>query len=456
MKLIKKILFAATLLSASLVANAQTGAASGTPYGSGQDSIRCRENISLFSSYSKGGNFKEALEFWEKAYKECPASSKNIYIHGVKILNWQIAQEQDLTKKMALIDRLMKLYDDRAKYFGNDARYNRSWIMSAKVTDYLASMPADKVDYDKIYQWTKPLIEEQGNEADAKVVYFNVYSSLNKAIGNKAWHQQYINDYMSGNDVMERAVEAAEATGDTLQINYVQGLKNQLDLLFVQSGLAQCDMLVDIYGKNLEANKENVAFLQAMLDMFRNADCEKDPLYFKASKYLFTIKPTAAAALGLAKEAMNNNKNSEAADYLNKAITLTSDKLIKASCYYALAVINMNARQYSQARQYCNKAMEENPNMGGPLILIARMYAASASDIFPDDAIKQRCVYYLVISKLERARSIDPRVANEAGNLIGQYRRHLPSSSDVFMHPDLETGKSIYIGGWIGESAIIR
>lgn len=295
-----------------------------------------------------------------------------------------------------------------------------------------------------------------GESADPKSVYFSVFSSLNKAIGNADWHQQYIKDYMSGNDLMEKAVEKAEQEGDAVQLEYLRGLKGQLDGLFAQSGLADCNTLVKIYGKDLEANKSNVSYLQAMLDMFRNADCEKDPIYFQASKYLFAIKPTAPAALGLAKEAMNNNRNTEAMNYLEQAISLTSDKNIKASCYYTMAVLQMNARNYSQARQFCNKAMAENPSMGSPLILIAKMYAATASSIFPGDAIRQRCVYYLVIDKLERARSIDSKVASEAGQLIAAYRRSLPSSTDIFMHPELESGKSFYVGGWIGESTVIR
>ena len=96
MKGLKCIIFSATLLASSLVALAQTGIASGTPYGSGQDSIRCRENISLFSTYVKSESYTDAYEFWKKAYAECPGSSKNIYISGVKILNWQIQQESAL------------------------------------------------------------------------------------------------------------------------------------------------------------------------------------------------------------------------------------------------------------------------------------------------------------------------------------------------------------------------
>ncbi len=451
-----KVLFSATLLATSLIGYAQTGVETNTPFGSGQDSIKCRENISLFTSYAKEGNFKEARAYWQSAYKECPASTKNIYIYGVRILNWELQNATDPAKKEELLKELLEVYDTRAKYFGNDPKYGVDWIVSSKITDYLNWVPKEKIDYNMIYSWTKPIVDQMGESADPKAVYFSVFSSLNKAIGNADWHQQYIKDYMSGNDLMEKAVEKAEQEGDAVQLEYLRGLKGQLDGLFAQSGLTDCNTLVKIYGKNLEANKSNVSYLQAMLDMFRNADCEKDPIYFQASKYLFAIKPTAPAALGLAKEAMNNNRNTEAMNYLEQAISLTSDKNIKASCYYTMAVLQMNARNYSQARQFCNKAMAENPSMGSPLILIAKMYAATASSIFPGDAIRQRCVYYLVIDKLERARSIDSKVASEAGQLIAAYRRSLPSSTDIFMHPELESGKSFYVGGWIGESTVIR
>ena len=81
MKLNRMILVAALGLL-STAAYAQTGKASGTPFGSGQDSIRCRQSISLFTSLGKTGNYQDAYEHWKRAYDECPASSKNIYIIG--------------------------------------------------------------------------------------------------------------------------------------------------------------------------------------------------------------------------------------------------------------------------------------------------------------------------------------------------------------------------------------
>lgn len=61
-----------------------------------------------------------------------------------------------------------------------------------------------------------------------------------------------------------------------------------------------------------------------------------------------------------------------------------------------------------------------------------------------------------MVDKAERARAMDPSVANEANRIIGSYRQHFPAKEDVFMHPDLEEGASFTVGGWIGETTTIR
>ena len=90
---------------------AQKGVDTGTQFGSGADSARCVENISLFIPYAKAGNFKDAYEFWKITYDECPAATKDIYLYGVRIVGWQIENEKDPAKKAALIDKLMAVYD---------------------------------------------------------------------------------------------------------------------------------------------------------------------------------------------------------------------------------------------------------------------------------------------------------------------------------------------------------
>ena len=96
---IKVLLLALGCTMGSLGAYAQKGVDNGTRFGSGEDSVRCITNISLFVPYAKGGNFKDAEQFWKIAYTECPASTKDLYQYGVRIVAWKIDNESDATKK---------------------------------------------------------------------------------------------------------------------------------------------------------------------------------------------------------------------------------------------------------------------------------------------------------------------------------------------------------------------
>lgn len=58
---IKVLLLALGCTMGTLGAYAQKGVDNGTQFGSGEDSVRCITNISLFVPYAKAGNFKDAL-----------------------------------------------------------------------------------------------------------------------------------------------------------------------------------------------------------------------------------------------------------------------------------------------------------------------------------------------------------------------------------------------------------
>ena len=97
-----------------------------------------------------------------------------------------------------------------------------------------------------------------------------------------------------------------------------------------------------------------------------------------------------------------------------------------------------------------------NANYGAPYMLMGKMYAATSKSVYPNDPVLARAVYYAAIDKFKKAKSVDPSCADEANSLIASYSAHLPSTEEVFMHPDLEKGKSFTVGGWIGETTVVR
>ena len=134
-------------------------------------------------------------------------------------------------------------------------------------------------------------------------------------------------------------------------------------------------------------------------------------------------------------------------------VFMQQDPIQKADyCYSAAAVLFAN-KQLSKAKQYARKAIELNGEFGKPYMLIAQMYASSPN--WSDEASLNKCVFFAVIDKLQKAKSVDPTLAEECDKLIRTYAGYTPKDEDLFFI-GLKKGDAVTIGGWIGETTTIR
>ncbi len=455
MKIKNVLLLAAGCSMGAFGAYAQKGVDNGTRFGSGEDSVRCITNISLFTPYAKAGNFKDAYEFWKIAYDECPAATKDIYLYGVKIVGWQIANEKDAAKKAELINNLMTVYDKRVKYFGNDRKYGKDWIVARKAQDYV-QYSGDKADYNLLYGWLKEVIDEFGEKTEALATSLFSFASLQKMLADPNMKEQYIQDYLKSSAILDAQLKAAEAANNQKEINALSTYKASIDNAFANSGAADCETLQNMYAQKVEENKDNLNYLKDVISLLKRVRCQDIEAYFVASGYAYQKEPSAEAAIGLGKQAVKTKNYDVAVKYFEEAANLETEVAAKADDYYMVALLMFEQSSYSKARQYCNKALEANPNYGSAYLLIGKMYAATAKSVYPGDAVLVKTVYYAAIDKFEKAKQVDSTVAEEANTLIGAYRAHLPSTEEVFMHPELEKGKPLTIGGWIGERTTVR
>jgi tetratricopeptide (TPR) repeat protein len=431
---------------------AQKGVDNGTPFGSGEDSLRCIKNISLFMPYAKNGNYKDALEFWKIAYEECPAATKDIYLYGVRIVGWQIDNETDPAKKASLIDYLLSVYDKRIKYFGKEPRYEKDWIIGRKAQDYVQRL-GENANPELLYGWLKEAVDEYGNKTDIMAISYYMYASNRLLVANPSHKETYIQDYLKTSAILDAQIAAA---ADSKELANIQTVKAGLDNGFANSGAADCETLQSLYADKVEQNKDNLAYLKESITLLRRMRCNEIEAYFAAATYAHQLEPTAESAMGLAKKAVKDKDYNKAIALFEEAANMETDHTVKAEDYYLIAMLSFEQDSYSKARQYCLKAIETNPNYGSPYLLIGKMYAVTANSIYPDDVVLRKTVYYAATDKFERARQVDPSVAEEANKLISTYRSYYPSTEEIFMHPDLEKGKPFAIGGWIGERTTIR
>ena len=349
-------------------------------------------------------------------------------------------------------DELMNTHDLRMKYT-EEFLAKGTKVSSAdealgiKAVDYIALAP--KVDANQAYQWLSQSVNAVKGESAAATLFYFLQMSLDKLKADPNHKEQFIQDYLLASEYADAAI-AAE-TNEAKKKNFM-GIKDNLVALFVNSGTADCESLQSIYGPKVEANQTDLAYLKKVIDIMKMMRCTESEAYLQASFYAYKIEPTAEAATGCAYQAFKKGDIDGAVKFFDEAIQLETDNVKKAEKAYAAAAVLASAKKLSQARSYCQKAISFNENYGAPYILIANLYAMSPN--WSDESALNKCTYFAVIDKLQKAKSVDPSVTEEVNKMISRYSAYTPQAKDLFML-GYKAGDRITIGGWIGESTTI-
>ena len=453
---IREILSIAVILTTVMGAKAQTGVVTGTPFGSGADSLRCRQNISMAQQYIDAKNYAEALPLWKSAYEECPGAIRSLYQWGEQIIKWQMSQTTDAAQAEGFFNDLMALYDKRIKYFGHEQQYDVNWIISRKANDYY-TIKGDKADPAVLYGWLKPMLEEYKEMVQLNSINLFMTASQNlRASDPDKYTSQFIDDFLNASALLEAKLEAAKAASDETTVNNITAIKSVVEANFTTSGAADCETMEKVYAPKIEAQKTDLEFLKATLTLFQRVGCTETEAYFAAADYAHRIEPTYESAFGLAGAAVKKNDYTLAENYFTQAAELTSDNIKKATAYYSIAVLAFSRNNYQKASQFCQRALQANPNHGKAYLIIGQAYGNTSQSVYPNDPVLRKMVYVLAVDKFERAKQVDPSCADDANKLINQYRHLFPTTEEVFMHPDLEKGSPFTVGGWINERTTVR
>ncbi|MFV0544833.1 MAG: tetratricopeptide repeat protein [Bacteroides sp.] len=415
----------------------------------------CNSNSSISHEAVRAGNFKDAYSPWKAVLEKCPTLRFYTFTDGYKILKGLMGQVKDRNSAdyKKYFDELMNTHDLRMKYteefISNGIKVSSAdEALGVKAVDYIAYAP--KIDVNLVYGWLSQSVNAVKGESAAATLFYFLQTSLDKLKIDPSHKEQFIQDYLSASEYTDAAIAAEEKESKKKTL---QSIKDNLVALFINSGTADCESLQGIYAPKIEANKKDLAYLKKVIDIMRMMRCTDSDAYLQAAYYAYKIEPTAEAAAGCAYMAYKKGDIDGAVRFFDEGIGMETDNVKKAEKAYGAAVILYNAKRLSQSRSYCQKAINYNGNYGAPYILIANLYATSPN--WSDEPALNKCTYFAVIDKLQRAKAVDPSVAEEANKMISRYAAHTPEAKDLFML-GYKAGDRITIGGWIGETTTIR
>lgn len=447
MKTRKIITTAMLLLGVSFVAKAQEQ--------QNLDSI-CNVNISIARESVKAGNLKDAYEPWKLVMKHRPTLRYYLYTDGSKILKGFLEEIKDRNNPeyKKYFEELMALHDKKIEVTpvfiekGTRGVPSVEEALGAKAVDYLTLAP--KADIDTAYNWLTESVNSSKEESSGQVLYFLLHTSANKIKSNEAHKEQFLQDFLSVSGYIDTMISNAKS--EQRKQGFEQ-LKESTLAIFVGSGTANCETLENIYSSKIEENKDNIEYLKKVISIMGALRCKDSEAYMLASYYSYKIEPTADAAMGCAAQAYKKGDVEGAIKLMTEAIDLETETKAKAEKSQIAATMLAGVKRFTASKSFIYKALELNPNYGEAYILLANIYASNPN--WSDEPILNKCTYYVVLDKLQRAKAVDSSVTEEANKLIGKYSAYLPQTKDLFMLGH-KKGEKITIGGWIGESTVIR
>lgn len=415
----------------------------------------CNANSSISHEAVRAKNYKDAYAPCMAVLKDCPTLRFYTYSDAQKILKSFLGgiKDRNSADYKKYFDELMQVWDQELQYLPELNKKLKTPVSAAKelgdkAVDYIQLAP--NVDVNQAYQWLKESVDAEKGNSKGAVLNFFMDMSMRKVKADTNHTEQFFQDYVNASQYIDEAIatEAKPNVKKTLEM-----VKENLVAMFVNSGVADCESLQNIYGPKVEANQTDSTFLKKAISVLKMMKCTESDAYFQASYYMYKINPTADAAVGCAYQAYKKGDYDTAVKYFDEALNMETDNAKRAEMAYACAGSLFAAKKLSQARSYCLKAISFNENYGMAYILLAQMYGSNPN--WSDEPALNKCTYFVVIDKLQKAKSVDPTVEEKANELISTYARHTPQAKDLFML-GYKAGDRITIGGWIGETTTIR
>lgn len=422
----------------------------------------CVVNVSLFHEAVKNKMYADAYSPWWEVYTTCPNANKSIYSDGAKIVEALFQATTDPAEKERLAKLAVEMQDKRIKYFGNDPKYPKAYILGEKGLAYV-----DFYGETKLAEARECLQQSvDGMKVLSKISVLVKLVDVSYALYKQnpdGLAEQFIADYSLASSLLGE--QASLPNNKNAEIAGKQ--KEYVDNIFAISGAADCSKLDEIYAKVVESNLNNLDMLQKIAKLYKRVRCTDSDVYFGACEAAHKLQPTDESAAGCASMAAKKGDYEQAVAYYDQAIKLAmvEDEMEDVADYQYNAAFYCynNLKKYADARKYALASIAtlssigQNKGQGRCYIIIGMCYASS--QLYPNDAkgrILNKTVYWAAVDKFVKAKQIDPTVEAQASEFISSYSKYYPTKEERFDLPNEFSGTTYYVGGWIGETTSIR
>lgn len=435
----------------------------------GPDKGLCDENLSIYTEFYKQKNYVDAYLPWIYLFNNAPKRTKNIYIHGPKIIKGLIKAEVNDQRKTDLVDSLIMVYDQRNTYYpGNEA-----YVLGMKGADMYRFMKNSTEGLQASLLVLQESFKLSGYESSSSVInyYFlattklvqakilkvedliNLYSDLLRVISyRKAKLSSELYELGEKKDVSSKEKKTIQKHEKELKT--LSDVKN--NLYKTVGPHATCEKLIDLYTTTFDLYKEDIEWMKRAAKLLYKKECTDTEIFFTISEELYKLDPSPFSAYKMGISAYKRGLFTKALGFVSYAYENETDKMYKSKYVFKLAKIYAKLNNNNMAKEFAEKAANYRKGWGEPYIFIGDLYAKTSRSCgeLKTEFLK-RVGYWAAIDKYEYAKKIDKSSIEGAEERIKKYSEQMPSKTDVFTEGLLDV-PTYQIDCWYSEKVSIR
>jgi tetratricopeptide (TPR) repeat protein len=430
----------------------------------------CLEQLSIFAESAKIKNYQAAYEPWKTVLDNCPSLNVATFQYGELILKDFIKKASSDDEKTKYLNDLLNLYDQWVENFPVRKGVRQiGKIYSSKGQAMLDNGIDDKSLIYDTFDYAFQNDPTSFTNPKSLAYYFQTGYELYKS-GTKINLETLFESYEELTEKFELLktnisknidiILKKEESGTPLTSREIRNKKiydtnsNAVSayLKLIDQRIAKeatCDILIPLYSKNFEVNKNNTLWIRRAAGRLDGKECSDDPLFVTLVEQLHSLEPSADSAyyLGILNDKQGNSE--EALKYYQESVSLQTDNYKKANILYKIAVKFKNAGRRVSARDYAQQALSFQPSLGQAYLLIANMYANSANGC-GDSQFNKRAVFWLAAQTAQKAGRVDASLKKLADRSVAAFNGRAPSKTDIFTEGN--QGTSITFSCWIRRS----
>jgi tetratricopeptide (TPR) repeat protein len=396
-----------------------------------------KEKYIISNDYRKDRQFALAVPPLQWLLKNTPELNKSIYISGVNIYSELADLETDPTRKEILADSVLKLYDLRIQYYGEEES-----VIDRKTLDGYKYFREVSSRYPSLIADIERSIEINGIKMnDGNIIAYMDIVKRAKIENDQYSDEQVIEKYDLITSVINDKLEAGQDE-EKLEL-----FKNQIDGLLSNMVTIDCDFIQNNLGPKLVANPNDIKTAKQIVIFSLQNKCASGELFMTATQIVFEKQPDYGIARLLAAKSKQEGDFESASKFFAEAAGLTEDKAKKADSYLELGDIAARRGRKPQARAHYYKALELDPSKREAYTYIGSLYLGSFDQCAgKEDWVADRAVYIAAYEMFKKGGN---------AKMMATMKEQFPSAEELFTK-GYSIGDEFKVGCWINETVILQ